>query len=267
MKRHFGSILSVGYLVMVSAVIVPPSSDWLTSWPVFAKQILMRIVVAIAFLGVSPRFLKTDPVSSARITPGPPPPVPEPDPGPQPVDSRHPGSYAAALRFRQRIVYTSVFFLNLVSDWHDFYPVSPSPRGVLAFLWALIKSFCVALFVGSFLNGILFPQKPVRAAADEKERRSLRRRLVFAAFCVLVAASYLVTHAHWWARQLWVDRAVDTVVGTTISLACWACLIVLWLPKPGQMSANDPDPLHVVPMNPPKPLASGTPRTSFIAEP
>lgn len=149
---------------------------------------------------------------------------------------------------RQRVILifsVVVFALSLASDWHRFYPMLPSPRGLLACLWALVTAFCMALFVGWFLNGVTSTQKRVPELASN--RRSARRQLILIAVCIVLAFGYLLSHR---IHELWVDRTVDAAFGTAISLLCWGCLIVFWMPKPSQMSANQPELLHVVPTRP-----------------
>ncbi|HKF48902.1 MAG TPA: hypothetical protein VKB38_16200 [Terracidiphilus sp.] len=72
-----------------------------------------------------------------------------------------------------------------------------------------------------------------------------RRRSVLV-FWVVVFALYCVTQTAWWSRQAWASRFTDTAIRWGISLFCWSCLALLWIPKP---DANQPEELHVVPSN------------------
>jgi hypothetical protein len=82
------------------------------------------------------------------------------------------------------------------------------------------------------------------SSASLQTQISPKPRRRFLAFWVVILALFCVTQTSWWEHQLWLGSLFDTAFRWTVSLFCWGCLVLLWMPKP---DANQPEKLHVVP--------------------
>jgi len=220
--------------------IVPLSAEALSSWPVFAKDMAIRLGIVIGFLLVTPRFLGLDSVDAQRITPAP----SQPDPEVMPIFRIPEGEAGSPLvwaRIKQKmgpkyrsilVLCACVFLTSVGSDWRNLAHFPISPIGFAGWLKSISESLCLAAFVG----WLLAPSSPrgghegVVRQKGRAGRTSIGGILVFVG---IVVALGILGGVVWEAFARYGIYLIDGGI-----------FMLLWLPKP---SANQPELLHVVP--------------------
>lgn len=250
MRLRRSHLLRTLYFLILTAIFVPPSAQSYSSWVLFAKDWCIRLAVAIGFVVVTSPLRHLGAANSYRITPAPTQPPSETES--LPVETLQTVQFAPAppaLLRKQRLIFAlcvCVFFVNIAADWNFVRPLLISPQVIVACISAIFSSFCLAAFTGWILSGILFRGKSVGVSPLARRITLIRQwASLFVVFVVIAAAYWIGEGAT--RGQPWAERVVETGGRWVIDLICLGCLYIFWMPKSGQMSADQPEVVHVVP--------------------
>jgi hypothetical protein len=246
-KPGLDFLLNVLWLLIMSAVIVPPSPQSYLLWGLFAKVWSIRLAIVMGFVAVSRGFRGRGSAEIYRLTPLPTLPKSNEDSARStPPDLVATAAILPKALLKNRWIYTfctCVFIVFVASGWHSFYLLRFSPGSIIDCLFVLFISFCLAAFIGWVLSDVMNREKRSDGPYRTKNGLAVRQWLLMVAICIFIAAGYWITHSAWLARQAWVSGLVDTAGHWTVALVCFGCFVLFFLPK----SSDQPELLHVAP--------------------
>jgi hypothetical protein len=204
---------------------VPSSQQVLASWPLFLRTLSLRLLIVVPFLVATRGVMAVGRVDAIRISP-----LPDSAPDGPALGSEESTELPATGPTTQRKparmgivgVGVCIFLANLVRGLHAAMRLPVTPGVVFGCCWALVESLLLGVFTVVFLTALV-----------ERHMQITRRSVMVAAAAIVLAGTYLV----------FPEQALEW----GIRLLCFGTMIFFWMPKPGQMSANIPEQLHIVP--------------------
>ncbi|HVZ83050.1 MAG TPA: hypothetical protein VG893_05195 [Terracidiphilus sp.] len=236
------------YFLIFSAILVPLDPAALQSWPFMLRELAVRLAIILPFQLASRIVMQMNRIEVPHITPSPEGNSLQSEHG---SDRRsHAGPISNAIRWRLRIIMfcaMNVFAVQAVTQRHAWAQLmTGAPAGVLAAIGVVISALLWALLAAVLMMMWLFPRRTPRFINGHVE---FRAKVPYAATAIALTAVlvYWGYRASWWGHQQLMNAILGRAANWIGLGFCWLCLLVLWIPKPGQMSAGQPESLHVVP--------------------
>ena len=225
LKRRINFLLQLVYFLLFSFWVVPVSPQIFVSWPLFLRTIGLRLLVVVPFILLTRRVMESGHVDAIRISPPPESAAGEAGPNKSEIPGLAADRRKRRLSPRQIVVFdlgVCVFLANLLSGLHAAMHLPVSPHVVVGCCWAVIESVFLGIFTVVVLRALV-----------ERRIRFTRRSAIVAAVVIALVGTYIVfpKEAMEWG----------------VRLLCLGTMLFFWMPGPGQMSANIPEELHVVP--------------------